>query len=67
MFVIYIYIYIYITMDMLYTLHDELYGGARRMDPKASAAKEKAEKAKKLKKQIRENDAEFLDEYMDLA
>ena len=34
------------------------------MDPEASAAKEKAER---FKKQIRENDAEFLDEYMEFG
>ena len=45
-------------------LHDELYGGARRRDPEASAAKEKAER---FKKQIRENDAAFLDEYMEFG
>ena len=52
-------------MDMLYTLHDELYGGARRrMDPEATAAQEKA---KRFKKQIRENDVEFLDAYMEFG
>ena len=56
----------YITIDMLYTLQDdELYGGARRrMDPEASAAQEKAER---FKKQIRKNDAKFLDEYMEFG
>ena len=51
---------------MLYTLQDEeLYGGARRrMDPEASAAREKEERDKK---QIRDNDAEFLDEYMEFG
>ena len=39
----------------------ELYGGARRRAPEPSAAQVKAEK---FKKQIRENDAEFLDKYM---
>ena len=28
-------------------MQDELYGGARRMDPEASAAKEKAERAER--------------------
>ena len=39
----------------------ELYGGARRRAPGPSPAQLKAEK---FKKQIRENDAEFLDKYM---
>ena len=41
---------------MLYTMQDELYGGARRMDADASAVKEKADRAERFKKQIREND-----------
>ena len=39
----------------------ELYGGARRRAPEPPPAQFKAEK---FKKQIRENDAEFLDKYM---
>ena len=33
----------------------------------AAAAKEKEERAERFKKQIRENDAEFLDEYMEFG
>ena len=40
---------------------DELYGGARRRAPEPSPAQVKADK---FKKQIRENDAEFLDKFM---
>jgi len=54
-------IYIYITIDMLYTLHDELHGGARRRAPVGPTAKEKAEE---LKEKIRNNDADFLETYM---
>ena len=58
----------YITIDMLYTLQDdELYGGARRTAADAAAAKEKEERAERFKKQIRKNDAEFLDEYMEFG
>ena len=53
---------------MLYTMQDddELYGGARRirMTPDATAAQEKADG---FKKQIRENDPEFLDEHMEFG
>ena len=57
-------------------MQDELYGGARRRtadasaaqeNADASAAKEKADRAERFKKQIRENDAEFLDEYMEFG
>ncbi len=56
----------YISIHMLYTLQDgELYGGARRiMAPEASAAQEKAEI---FKNQIKENDAKFLDKYMEFG
>ena len=46
---------------MLYTLHDELYGGARRRAPVGPTAKEKAEE---LKEKIRNNDVDFLEKYM---
>ncbi len=48
---------------MLYTMQDddELYGGARRSAPEPSPAHVQADK---FKKQIRKNDAEFLDKYM---
>ena len=50
----------YITIHMLYTLqHSE--GGARRRAPEPSPAQVKAEK---FYKQIRENDGEFLDKFM---
>ncbi len=53
---------------MLYAMQDddELYGGARRirMTPEATAAQEKADG---FKKQIRENDNNFLDEYMEFG
>ena len=57
-------------------MQDELYGGARRRtadasaaqeNADASAAKEKADRAERFKKQIRETDAEFLDEYMEFG
>ena len=48
---------------MLYTLqHSE--GGARRRAPEPSPAQVKAET---FKKQIKENDAELLDEYMEFG
>ena len=50
----------YIIRRMLYTMQDELYGGARRA-PGPSPSQVKAET---FKKQIRENNAEFLDKYM---
>ena len=46
---------------MLYTLHDELQGGGRRRAPVGPTAKEKAEE---LKEKIRNNDADFLEKYM---
>jgi len=47
---------------MLYTLQDdELYGGARRRAPVGPTAKEKADE---LKEKIRNNDADFLEKYM---
>ena len=53
---------------MLCTMQDddELYGGARRirMTPEATAAQEKADG---FKKQIRENDNNFRDTYMEIG
>ena len=46
---------------MLYTMQDELYGGARGRAPKGQTAKEKADD---LKTKIKNNDADFLDKYM---
>ena len=46
---------------MLYTMQDELYGGARGRAPKGQTAKEKADE---LKTKIRNNDADFLEKYM---
>ena len=46
---------------MLYTMQDELYGGARRRAPVGPAAKEKADE---LKEKIRNNDSDFLEKYM---
>ena len=42
-------------------MQDELYGGARGRAPKGPTAKEKADE---LKTKIRNNDADFLDKYM---
>ena len=46
---------------MLYTMQDELYGGARGRAPKGQTAKETADE---LKTKIRNNDADFLEKYM---
>ena len=46
---------------MLYTMQDELYGGARGRAPKGQTAKEKVDE---LKTKIRNNDADFLEKYM---
>ena len=42
-------------------MQDELYGGARGRAPKGQTAKEKADE---LKTKIRNNDADFLEKYM---
>ena len=51
----------YVITDMLYTLQGD---GRRKGVPEPSPAQVKAET---FKKQIRENDAEFLDEYMEFG
>jgi hypothetical protein len=54
-------IFIFIKRRMLYTMKDEISGGERGRAPKGPTAKEKADE---LKTKIRNNDADFLEKYM---